>query len=373
MAYSPGFFNELIFADDTSEQLEQNIEGIKQRIEDTYIHLDGVTSEKITLQEALAQLQAAIVELQAVIAETQQEIDRLSAEIAALEIEIEAQTDVLERILVLLYQNSSVSSFELLITADSFSEYLDEQEYLERLREGVGDSVDRITNLSIELEGERERQATFLDSQKAQEVALQSALWEQQRLLNDTLNQEQLFQQQLAQLQVEQQQLERDLEDYLNSLLVERISLGRVNAGDLIGKNGNTGWSTGPHLHISIYSASSVRYDPLDFIQRYNLVWPMDGSGGWVSQGFHAGHQALDIAAAEGTPIRAIAAGNIIHRGCLITTNPKYYTFAVIIDHGDYFSLYVHLQAPNNPKYETCSINRYRNYGVKSVDYSTTE
>ncbi len=373
LSYQTSYFSYPVFADETEDQLEQNIDEIKKRVENTSIRLDGTISEKVTLQEVIADLNAQIGSLQTTIAETQAEINRLQTEIEVLNTEIEAQTAILKRVLVLLYQRSGVSTLELMITSETFSDYLDDQEYLDRLREGVDTSVRLIQDLQIELQDEEARQTKFLEDRKAQEISLQAVQWEQQALLRETLNQEQIFQQQLAQLQVEQQQLEKELEDYLASLLTTRVSLGRVEAGDIIGKNGNTGWSTGPHLHMSVYALNRAKYDPLSFIQNNGLVWPMGSSGGWVSQGFHVGHQALDIAAPEGVPVRSIAAGNIIHRGCFLSANPKYTTFSVIVDHGDYLSFYAHLQAPNNPKYEACSINRRNNYGVKSVDYSTTE
>ena len=105
-----------------------------------------------------------------------------------------------------------------------------------------------------------------------------------------------------------------------------------------------------------------------------NLIWPMGGNGGWVSQGYHGGHRALDIAAAEGTAVKAIAAGTIVHRGCLFTDlAPQYSTFGIIIDHGSYLSLYIHLQAPNSEKYSDCNINRRSQYGTYSIDYSVTD
>lgn len=372
-AYWSASLGNLLQADEVTDRIRQDIDAIQQRIKDANIRLDGTITERVTLQEVLADLDLEIGRLQAAIAETQAEIGRLQAEIGRLQAEIEAQKTILERILVLLYQQSGVSSFELIITADSFSDYLNQQEYLDRLKEGVTNSVEQIQLLSAQLEEEEAVQAALLDDQRAQEIALQAVRWEQQNLLTETLNQESLFQQQLAQLQAEHEQLERELEDYLASLLTTRTSLGSVSAGDVIGKNGNTGWSTGPHLHIVIYSTDGVKYDPLSFIQSRSLTWPMGGSGGWVSQGFHAGHQALDIAATEGTPIRSVADGEIIHRGCLLSSNPKFNTFSVIVDHGDYVSLYAHLQAPNNAKYEACNFNRRNSYGVKSIDYSTTE
>ena len=83
----------------------------------------------------------------------------------------------------------------------------------------------------------------------------------------------------------------------------------------------------------------------------------------------------LILAVRLGLPIKAIAAGEIRHRGCLFVGG-KYATFGVIISHGSYHSLYIHLQAPDNPKYNDCNTNRRpgsRLYGQKSVDYTTTE
>ena len=146
-----------------------------------------------------------------------------------------------------------------------------------------------------------------------------------------------------------------------------------VRAGNKVGTLGNTGWSTGPHLHIAIITHDGRRHDPWTFINQNRLVWPVSQPQRWVSQIFHAGHRALDIADREGTDLLAIADGDIIHRGCIWSNSPTGSTFGVIIDHGSYYSLYVHLQAPNNPRYSICSINRRSQYGQKSIDYSITE
>ena len=357
-------------ADEREQQFEQDIEAIRQRIQETHVHLDGVTAEKVTLQEVVADLNKQIVDLQAIIARTQAEIQRLEGEIRQLQNDLAVQTDILKRVLVLLYQNSHASAFELIMSAESFSEYLDNQEYLDRLQNEIGRSVQRIQRLEAELQTEKNRQAKLLAEQQGQEIVLGAARWEQQQLLNETLGQERLFQERLAQLQAEQRAQEEALRAYLASLLASRVSLGPVAAGDIIGKTGNTGFSTGPHLHMELWTLDGEYYDPLVFMENRGSVWPMGGAGGWVSQGFRPGHRALDIAAAESTPIRAIDAGQIIQRGCLLEGN--YRTFGVVIDHGDYLSLYIHLQAPNHPDYADCSINRYRQYGVPSIDYSTT-
>ena len=362
-------------ANTVKEQYEEDIEELKSQIENINVHLDGIADRTITLQQTLSNLDQQVSSLQAIINRTQTEINRLNTEIDQLNEDIETQRQLLARIINLLYKKSQASTFELMITSDNFSDYLDQQEYLDRIKRGIVDSVNRVRALQADLEAQKQAQQDLLDNQQAQQVVLNASRWEKQQLLTTTNNEEAQYQSQLAQLEAEQADLEAQLENYLNSLIKQTVNLGSVQAGDVIGTNGNTGWSTGPHLHLVIYSAenTNTKYDPAVFLRNNNLVWPMGGSGGWVSQGYHAGHRALDIAASEGVPIRAIADGTIVHRGCLFTEIPKYSTFGVIINHGDYFSLYIHLQAPDNEAFSQCNINRRNQYGTKSINYNLTE
>lgn len=143
-----------------------------------------------------------------------------------------------------------------------------------------------------------------------------------------------------------------------------------VDAGDVIGLMGNTGWSTGSHLHIEILTSGGRRYDPWNFINQNRLVWPVKQSHRRITQIYHRGHFGLDIGDREGTPILAIAPGEIIYRGCLWEDSNRWSTFGVIIDHSNYYSLSIHLQAPNNRIYKQCSLNRRTQYGQPSIDYS---
>jgi len=74
--------------------------------------------------------------------------------------------------------------------------------------------------------------------------------------------------------------------------------------------------------------------------------WPY-GSGyfrwptyGWLSQGYHARHRAVDIAAQPGTPVTAADRGIVVRAGW---NNQGYGNF-VVIDHNiDFVTLYAHL------------------------------
>ncbi len=68
-----------------------------------------------------------------------------------------------------------------------------------------------------------------------------------------------------------------------------------------------------------------------------HFIWPVVGP---ISQGFHAGHRAIDIAVDRGTPVRAADRGTVEMAGWSSTG----YGFRVVIDHHiDYITLYAHL------------------------------
>ena len=359
-------------AQDTIQNtFNQQLHNLEAQINQTQLHLDGVADERLTLEATVARLQAQVAGLRQQIANTKAELARLAEAIELKEQELEDQKTVLTRILRVLYQQSDASALELLITSETFGEYVDRQEYLERLKAGVSESVERIQAIKATLEEEKVKQAQLLSQLEGQEISLLATQYEQERLLTETRGQEELFQSQLSDLEAEYQRTQAQLTVYLNSLVSSNVSLGPVARGQLIGRLGNTGWSTGPHLHLEIFNSARIRIDPASFLIANQSFWPVGGGGGWLTQGFHVGHKALDVAAAEGTPLLAIAGGNIIHRGCL-NLGTDFANFAVIIDHGGYYSLYAHMQAPNSSKYAGCSINRRSSYGSPSIDYSVT-
>jgi murein DD-endopeptidase MepM/ murein hydrolase activator NlpD len=69
-----------------------------------------------------------------------------------------------------------------------------------------------------------------------------------------------------------------------------------------------------------------------------SLANPTDGT---VTQRYWFCHKGLDIAAQQGTPVHAVAAGTVRFAGW----NNQGYGNLVVIDHGGYQTLYAHLSA----------------------------
>ena len=367
--------NPLIEAQDdaTTDKYNQQLTDILRDIDSAKVDLEGLATKRHTLEGAIAHLDEQISDLQANINQTETDIVDLDRQIDDLNQQIEDQKQLLGKLLVVLYHQSNASSFEILLNSDNFGDYIDSQQYLGQLQDGIVTSVNKIKQSQMTLEERQYQKQRSLAALEGQKIATSALRWEKQSIVEETKGQEALFQRRLSQLERDYQTIQRQLEAYLAGLARSKTSLGPIKAGDTIGKVGNTGWSTGPHLHLAIYEGKwSNHKDPARFLKNNRLVWPVGGNGGWVSQGFHAGHKALDVAAREGTPVRAIAGGEMIHRGCM-GVGTFWATFGVVIDHGDYNSLYIHLQAPDNPKYNQCNINLRSQKGKKSIDYSTKE
>ena len=97
-----------------------------------------------------------------------------------------------------------------------------------------------------------------------------------------------------------------------------------------------------------------------------SFIWPVGGSGGYISCYYSSGHKAIDIANSYGTNIYASASGTVILAGWYST-----YGKAVIIDHGNGVqTLYAHNSSLN------VSVGQYVSQGqviaaMGSTGYST--
>ncbi len=380
LGLSAGFFWSVAeAADNTTQRFRDQLEDINRNIEEIHSDLDGVQTHQATLEETIKSINRGINHLDSEIDQTRQRLANARQLIEYHEDELDKQKEILKYLLRVIYQQTDTSDLELFLASDGFGDYIDRQEYLSRLKTEVSQSVYRLIETRDRLQVEQQNEQISLTNLVGQQETQASLKAEQQAVLQETEGQEALFQKRLKRLQDEYDTKQRELEAYLASLLRRQVTYGTVAVGDIIGKMGNTGWSTAPHLHLAIYADSSTKYDPLHYIFDHDLTWPVGGSGGYVSQGFISTHRALDIAGPEGLPIRAIAGGEIIHRGCL-WPGTKWSTFGVIINHnkGQYYSLYIHMQAPNNEKYNDCNRNQRppsaggRHYLQKSIDYDIT-
>jgi len=357
------------------QDLRSETERLEAEITANEAVLNDLHSQALTLNNKLKELNAQIAGVNSQIQLTSVEIETLSIELDKATAELARQKGILEESLKTLYIEGNISTLDLLLASEDFSEFVNQQEYLSQLKVAVQESTQQVQLLKDSISVKKTETEALLAKQQAYKDELIAKQNEQSYLLNKTRGDEQTYQATVADLEKRLEAAENALNDYLLSLIGGGVSLGPVSAGDVIGTVGMSGCSSGAHLHFKVYTPSTTRpgVDPISTINNFGWVWPVGSYGGYISQDwgctswgpypYYNGcrwHDAIDIAGVPvGTPVYAAADGQVIHRGCLYE-GTDYSTYGVIIDHENgYYSLSIHMVAPQIPAYDGCRANTY--------------
>lgn len=147
------------------------------------------------LEELAQTLEEAIEELDEEIAQSNREIKRTTKKVEGLQVlldaaheELDAKKALLRANMRELYKRADVSTFELLASSESFSEFIDEQEYLERLKLSIQDTTEAVLEISLDISGRQNEQKELLLMQETMKESLADAREERELLLDETTN-----------------------------------------------------------------------------------------------------------------------------------------------------------------------------------------
>jgi murein DD-endopeptidase MepM/ murein hydrolase activator NlpD len=299
--------------------LESEIAASKQKEGVLTSQLSAVVSELGAAQAAVEEAQASLGTLEAELAAEQDRLARLTAllekqtrRLERLQAEHERVVAILEARVRAIYIEEPPDVLSFLVSASSFDDLIDNYEFLNRI--GVQDRRIARQVESAKRRASAERRATANTRRlTAATVSVISARMDEARTARDQLaaNRDTLAAaRELKQSAVVTSRETR--EEYLaevDALAAQSAALAAA-IRDSQAEAGSTG--TG---------APSAA----------GLIWPVDGV---VVSGFGMRwgrmHEGIDIAASSGTPIRAAAAGTVIHAGWL-----GGYGNLVVVDHGN--------------------------------------
>lgn len=166
-----------------ADQFQQQIDAINQDSGVKQAGLNQLGAEASGLSDTIGKLQGEINAMQAKIVENQKNAEDLRLQIIAAEAELVKQKELLGDMIKAMYLEGDITEVEMLASSKNLSDYFDKQQYQETVRSKIKTTVDKVTQLKLDLNTQKETLEKLIAEQKViqDQLAVQRA--EQDRLL----------------------------------------------------------------------------------------------------------------------------------------------------------------------------------------------
>lgn len=168
----------------SADQYDQKIRELQSQNDQKENSNSQLVSEATSLQDTINKLQAEINAKQATINQHQNEVERLKKEIQAAEIELAKQKELLRETIKAIYIEGDITTLEMLASSDDLTDFFDKQQYRDTVQEKVKSTLDKITQLKLDLNTKKQKTEKLLEEQQKLKNDLLSQRGEKDRLLS---------------------------------------------------------------------------------------------------------------------------------------------------------------------------------------------
>lgn len=314
-------------ADDKKDSYEQKINALANQQKELLSKLEDIKKAENDTQAYTNQLNSAISVTQSkintvtsLLEELNEELERLDVEIQETERSIEENYNrYLDRVRF-TYENGNASYLELILGAESITDFLSRMERVGSMLEYDRNVVktykqqkENLESYKVSYEEARKTQEEALKTLEADKAYSQSLVGEYETYLTQLKKDENYYQSQYAEAKRQEEALDAELAQYLQSLQAKNPVPNQPGGG--------TAYTVKPGWPLP----SGVGYVSSNYGSR--MLWGVPD--------FHA---AVDLACPMNTPIYALNAGTVVRAEWHYS-----YGYYVLVDHGGGIaSLYAH-------------------------------
>jgi peptidoglycan hydrolase CwlO-like protein len=202
------------------DDLEQKAESYRQMIELNQNKAQTLGNQIKLMEGQISSLESDITTIQQKIDATEQDIGTLSSQIETKQKDIAAQKIVLGQLLQAYYENDQDTLTEMLLKNSSFSEFMNQSEYISQtgtkvdsVLTSISDAKDQLDSAKKNLEARNEQQKEQRGNISQKKMALDGEQASKQQLLADTNGQEQKYQELLERVEQQKQDLLGDIDE----------------------------------------------------------------------------------------------------------------------------------------------------------------
>jgi surface antigen len=155
-----------------ADALDDKISALRSQVAAQQADAATLHAQASDAQTRVAQLRAQSAALQSSISLNQAKYDKVSATIAENEAQLANQKLVLSANLKSIYLDSSVTPLEMLASSQNISDYLDQQQYQDKIKSKIQDAMAQVQTLQAQLVGQQAQISQLLSDQKGQQSQL---------------------------------------------------------------------------------------------------------------------------------------------------------------------------------------------------------